>query len=229
MVVLSPLRSARRTRRSRRRGQRGAVALEAALVTPILLLVVLGIIELGFLMRDHNVVVSNTRIGVRIASTGAAAGPGQCETGPEAPPCTPASSPALAQAAADAIQRAGSAMPVDQIQYILVYKANAQGFPGANGSTLMPTSCSGVQNCVKFIWRPSLDQFRYKEGSWNSTTISACFPGTASRPLDRVGIQLVAEHKTFTGLFGSSLTLEDRAVANFEPLPNQQCGSGEHP
>jgi hypothetical protein len=204
------------------------VALEAALVTPILLIVVLGIIELVFLMRDHNVVVSNTRIGARIASTAAGAGPGACDPDPAAPPCTPASAPALAQAAADAIQRSGSAMPVDQIQYILVYKANNQGYPGSDGNTTMPTSCAGYANCVMFKWRPTQDKFRYQEGTWDSRTISACFPGTSSRQLDRVGIQLVAEHKTFTGMFRRSLTLEDHAVSNFEPLPAQSCGSGEH-
>ena len=211
-----------------RRREDGAVALEAALVLPILLIIVLGIIEVGFLIRDHNVVVSNTRTGARIASTGAGAGPGTCASGPEEPPCTPASSPALAQMAADAIQRSGSAMPLDQISYILVYKANDKGYPGVDGSTTMPTSCSGYSNCVRFVWRKSADKFRYAEGSWDSRTISACFPGTASKPLDRVGIQMVANHKTFTGLFGNSLTLQDHAVLNFEPLVAQSCGSGAH-
>ena len=211
-----------------RRRERGAVALEAALVTPILLITVLGIIELGFLMRDHNVVVSNTRVGARIASTGAGAGAGVCDTGPDAPPCTPASSPALAQMAADSIQRSGSAMPVDQIQYILVYKANDLGYPGADGLSTMPTSCSGYSNCVQFTWRDSQNKFRYSGGSWDSTTISACFPGNGVNPLDRVGIQMVAEHKTFTGIFGDSLTLEDHAVMNFEPLATQDCAAGDH-
>jgi len=60
--------------RKRVRGERGAVALEAALTFPILLLLILGIIELTFLMRDHAVVVSDTRIAARVASTGANAG-----------------------------------------------------------------------------------------------------------------------------------------------------------
>ena len=115
--------------RKRARGERGAVALEAALTFPILLLIILGIIELTFLMRDHAVVVSDTRLGARIASTGANAGVGTCPTGAGAPPCVPANVPALAQAAADAVQRAGSAMPVDQIEYLLVYKANASRLP----------------------------------------------------------------------------------------------------
>ena len=214
--------------RLRRREQRGAVALEAALVMPILLIVVLGIIELGFLMRDHNVVVSNTRVAARIASTGAGAGPATCYTYTGAPVCTPTSAPALAQLAADAIQRSGSAMPVDQIKYILVYKANDRGFPGADGATTMPTSCSGYSNCVRFVWRPTQDKFRYSDGSWNSSTISACFPGTSQNPLDRVGVQMVADHKTFTGLFGSSIQLEDHAVMNFEPLATQTCAAGSH-
>jgi hypothetical protein len=215
--------------RKRARGERGAVALEAALTFPILLLIILGIIELTFLMRDHSVVVSDTRIAARVASTGASAGKGVCATGVNPPPCVPDNVPALAQQAADAVQRAGSAMPVDQIQYLLVYKANANGYPGADSNTTMPTSCAGFSNCVMFKWRDSDNAFRYFSGSWVSSTINACFPGTTSFPLDRVGVQLVAEHETFTGLFGSSLTLEDHAVMNFEPLDTAHCKSGTHP
>jgi TadE-like protein len=214
--------------RKRERGERGAVALEAALTFPILLLILLGIIEFTFLMRDHAVVVSDTRLGARIAATGANAGQGVCEAGPTAPPCVPSNVPALAQQAADSIQRAGSAMPVDQIQYLLVYKANSAGYPGADGNTTMPSSCSGYSSCVMFVWRPLQDAFRYSSGSWDPRTISACFPGTGANGLDRVGIQLVANHKNFTGLFGSTLTLDDHAVMNFEPLPAQYCAAGAH-
>lgn len=210
--------------RKRARGERGAVALEAALTFPILLLILLGIIELTFLMRDHAVVVSDTRLGARIASTGSNAGVGTCPTGTGAPPCVPANVPALAQAAADAVQRAGSAMPVDQIEYLLVYKANASGYPGADSNQTMPTSCAGFSSCVMFKWRPSENKFRYNSGSWISSSINACFPGN----LDRVGIALSAKHKTFTGLFGSELVLKDHAVMNFEPLPAQICAAGAH-
>jgi hypothetical protein len=110
----------------------------------------------------------------------------------------------------------------------LVYKANAQGYPGADGNTTMPTSCSGVASCVKFVWRPNQNAFRYNSGAWDPKTISACFPGNGSQPLDRVGIQLVALHKNFTGMFGSTLTLDDHAVMNFEPLPAQMCAAGAH-
>lgn len=215
--------------RNRRRRDDGAVAVEAALVLPILVILVFGIIEFGFVMRDYAGVSSLTRTGSRIASTGADHGPATCETGPAAPPCGPTSSPALAQEAADAIQRSGATSNPDQIDYILVYKANTKGFPGTEGNVTMPADCSGTPNCVKFIWRDSLDAFRYNSGTWDSKSISACFPGSASSPMDRVGIYLKSTHPMLTGLFGSSVTLSDRAVMDFEPLASQSCGANQHP
>lgn len=217
------LRALRRTRR-----EDGAVAVEAALVLPLLVLLVFGIIEFSFLLRDYAGVSSLVRTGARIASTGADDGPGSCETGAGVPPCTPASTPALAQEAADAIQRSGSATNPDEIQYILVYKANVQGFPGADGNTTMPADCSATANCVKFTWRPTLNSFKYASGAWNSATISACFPGSTTYPMDRVGIYLKATHPMITGLFGTSINMSDRAVMDFEPLATQTCGANQH-
>ena len=132
--------------------------------------------------------------------------------------------------AADAIQRNGSAMPEDAIQYMLVYKANAHGYPGADGNTTMPTSCGSTSNCVKFVWRDSQDAFRYADGAWDHHTISACFPGTPAKPLERVGVYLNAAHPGITGVFfGAAFTLDDHAVMDFEPLPAQTCYSGSRP
>jgi hypothetical protein len=204
---------------------------EAALVTPILVLLIFGIIEFSFLLRDYVVVSSDVRNGARIASTGAGDGPGTCDTYDGAPPCTGKSSPALAQIAADAIQRDGSAMEPNDIDYILVYEANAQGYPGADGQTTMPSSCTGYTSCVRFTWQPGANSgqggFRYAGGSWDSSTISACFPGGKSGALDRVGVYMHATHHMITGLFGSTIGLGDHAVMDFEPLPTATCnGTG---
>lgn len=211
-----------------RRAEQGAVAVEFALVVPVIVLIVFGIVEMSFVVRDYAVVTSDVRVGARLASASADAGPAACPTGDDAPPCTPTSAPALAQLAADAIQRGGSAMPMDNIDFLLIYKANAQGYPGADGNTTMPTSCGGVLNCVRYVWSPSLERFRYAEGTWTSSTISACFPGTAANPLDRVGVYLRATHPFLTNVFGGSMKLSDRAVMNFEPLATQTCGTGQH-
>jgi Flp pilus assembly protein TadG len=226
----------RALKRFRRRDERGAAAVEAALITPILVLLIFGIIEFSFVLRDYTVVSSDVRNAARIASTGAGNGAGTCDSYSGAPVCTPASSPALAQAAADAIQREGSAMPTDAINYILVYKANSKGYPCTSSActdtnTTMPSNCSGYTSCVRFTWQANANggagAFRYADGSWTSSSISACFPGNASNPLDRVGVYMNATHRMMTGLFGSSVTVTDHAAFDFEPLPSASCnGTG---
>jgi Flp pilus assembly protein TadG len=205
----------------RGRGERGAVAVEAALVTPVLFLLVLGIIEMSLYMRDTISVTSSVRTGGRVASVSAGAGPGVCQASASPPPCSPANTPALAQAAADAIQKAGAAMPKDQIQYILVYEANAGGYPLPSGNTSL--TCS--TNCVKYTWDDGLNKFRYSGGTWVSTTINACVNNVDR---DTVGIAMVADHPWITGLFGSGATIRERAVMNFEPLPSDTCLPGTH-
>lgn len=49
------------------RGQSGAEVIEFALTLPLLLLVVLGIIEFGFLFQEYEVVTNAAREGARIA------------------------------------------------------------------------------------------------------------------------------------------------------------------
>lgn len=224
----------------RNRDEQGAVALEAALVIPILFVLLLGIVEFSFVMRDYVVVVSDTRVGARIAAAGANFGPADCKPPADgdpasAMPCTSTSAPKLAQAAARAIQTSGSAMPMDNINYIYIYRANDAGFPdgGSGDFSSCPTS-----SCVKFVWRKRSDEFRYESGAWSSVSISACFPGRApesvpsgglqKRSLERVGVYVNTTHKALTGLFFEELTLDDHAVMNFEPLASSQCGEGMH-
>lgn len=207
--------------RPRGRGERGAVAVEAALVTPILFLLVLGVIEMSLLMRDTVATTSAVRVGGRVASVSAGAGPGVCQASSSPPPCSPANTPALAQAAADAIQKAGSAMPKDRIDYILVYRANSKGYPMPASNTTL--TCS--TDCVKFVWDSGLNKFRYGGGTWISTQINACV-NNANR--DAVGIAMIAHHPWITGVFGSGVKLSERSVMNFEPLPQEQCMPGTH-
>jgi len=206
----------------RERNQRGAVAVEAALITPFLCLLLFGIIEMSLLMRDTVSVNSSVRSGARVASVSAAAGPGTCVASSNPPPCTPASAPALAQAAADSIEKAGAAMPKDSITWVMVYDANPGGYPLPVGNTTL--ACSS--NCVVYVWDKALDQFRYSSGTWNTTTtVNACV-NDPNR--DAVGVALRATHSWITGLFGNGVTLNERSIMQFEPLPNEQCLPGKH-
>jgi hypothetical protein len=137
------------------------------------------------------------------------------------PPCTPASAPALAQAAADAIARAGSAMPKDSIQWILVYDANAAGYPQPSGNTTL--TCT--TNCVKYVWDAGLNKFRYASGSWASASVNACVNQS-----DSVGVALRANHNWMSGLVGGFMggdkVRTERTVMKFEPLTQDTCKPG---
>ena len=203
-----------------RRRERGAVAVEAAIVTPLLMILVLGIIEMSLMMRDVVSTNSSVRTGARVASSAAGAGPGTCVTTTPPTTCTPATSPQVAQVAADAIQRAGSAMPKDSIEWIIVYSANAHGFPMPSTNT---TSYTCSSKCVKYVWDDGLNKFRFSSGSWSSASINACL-NDANR--ESVGIVMQADHPWVTGLFGDGVTLRERSVMQFEPLPNESCKPG---
>lgn len=205
-----------------RASERGAVAVEAALVTPILLILIFGIIEIALLMRDHVALTSATRVGGRTASANPGAGPGGVNEGGDCvAPCSPTNAPMFAQLAANAIQRAGTALPKDSIQELWIYKANNKGYPGAANSTSMACGTS----CVKYKWNPAKDQFRYFSGSWPSATVNAC----ANNSPDAVGIHMVVKHSFVTGFLGDHLMLEDHAVFAFEPMPTLTCSAGAHP
>jgi hypothetical protein len=207
------------------RSERGAVAVEAAIITPLLFLVIFGIIDVSLLMRDYVGATSAARVGVRIASTGADSGP--CISDPaDTVPCPAGGAPELAQQAADEIATTASAIPKDAIRYVLVYEANEAGFPGAATSRIELADC--VTECVAYRWSAAQNRFRYAQGTWNPTTISAC-ADPARGPLDSVGVQVGVRHDFATGVLGAGIDLKDHAVMKFEPLANQFCGAGEHP
>lgn len=200
----------------RERNQRGAVAVEAALVTPLLCLMLFGIIEMSLLMRDVVSASSSVRAATRVASASAAAG--KCLTA-----CSPTSAPALAQGAATAIEKSGSALGEDAFQSMIVYEAGTNGYP--NGRT-NADACGSATNCVTYTWDTTTNKFVYSAGTWDTTTqVNAC----VNDPLrDSVGVAIRAQHRWVTGLFGTAYGLNERSVMQFEPLPNDNCKPGFH-
>jgi hypothetical protein len=187
----------------------------------VLLTVLLGVIELPMLIRDYVAITSASRTGARVAA--AAPDAGSCVPNPaDETPCPANGAPNFVQIAADAIARNGTALAAESIQYILVYKANTDGYPGSAAS--MPSSCAGIPNCVAYRWNVNAQAFRYSSGAWDSRTVNACFPSN----VDAVGVQVVAEHEFLSGLLGTSFTMSDHAVMNFEPLKSGACSAGNH-
>lgn len=180
-----------------RRGDRGAVAVEAALLFPLLILLVFGTIEITLLLRDYVTVNSAVRSGARTAS----AEPRQAS---------------FAQDTADAVERAAAALPKGQVDFIYIYRANSKGYPGPNGNTSIYCPAG---SCVKYVWNDTLGRFNDDaSGSWFASSINAC-PGE----VESVGVYMQTTHKALIGLLGPEWKVSDRAVLNFEPMRPGTC------
>lgn len=180
-----------RRRRSRSRGDdRGAVAVEAALITPLIVLLLFGIIEFGFVFKNYLAVSSSTRAGVRIAS---------------AMPRTDG----FAKEAASAAVREGEALKKSNIKRILIYDANkTSGLPSSGTLATCLTKCvSYTVSSTGVLSAPS--------GSWPYTQQNACM----NDPLHTyVGVYVEYTNPGVTGLIFNSLTLSDRSVMSLEPM-----------
>jgi len=182
-----------RALRRQRRHQRGAVAVEAALLTPLLLLLFFGIIEFGMLFKDYLSVTSSVRAGARMASA------------------EPRVSTFGADAAAQ-IANEGAAIDMGNVEALWVYRAAANGYPvGSNG-----TSFNACSQCIKYSWNNSQKKFVAFSTTWTSTQQNAC-AGDANR--DSVGIYMKFSHDGITGLVFDEMTLEEHTVMSLEPIP----------
>jgi Flp pilus assembly protein TadG len=175
--------------RTRRSDERGAAAVEFALILPVLMLILFGIIEWSLMFKDSLTVASATRAGARTAS---------------AEPRTAA----FADNTALAVARAVTALPSKSIQELWVYKARADGMPDSG-------SFSSCTTCVKFSWDSVGKKFTRKPGTdWDPATQNAC-AGTS----DAVGVYLKVDHEFITGFIAPNRVLTDHTVMNLEPVP----------
>ncbi|MBK9740086.1 MAG: pilus assembly protein [Actinobacteria bacterium] len=210
----------------------GAAAVEFAIIVPVLLLLVLGMLEFSLYMRDYLAVSSSVRVGARIAATGPDSGTVTDCSGLDA--CH-VGDPVFVDAAARAIARAGTAMPQDYINEIWVYQANKSGFPtnsvpsagngwdnNADGATTLATALPAgcTTSCVKYVWDDTNDRFVWAGGSWNPALINACYNDPKGQA---VGVYMNASHPLLTTLFGTSIGIQDRTVMLFEPMDPSVC------
>jgi hypothetical protein len=215
---------------------------EFAIVLPVLLLLVMGMLEFSLVMRDWLGLSSSVRVGARIAATGADLGnvsscvdkPATCRVGV----------PNLVEATALAIAQAGTAMPKNSIDELWVYQANASGFPTnsvpsvANNwntnqlgettaaAAFVPNGCQ--QSCIKYIWKDAFGRFAYDSGDWNAKLINACLNDPDGKA-QSVGVYMKATHSFFTKLFGAGIPLQDHSVMMFEPLKPDICQQDAQP
>jgi hypothetical protein len=192
-----------RTRLRRRldgKRDRGVVAVEAAIITPIFILILIGVLEFGLVFKDQLAVTSAVRAGARIASA----------------------EPRLAtfaSDAADAVAHEGSALDMTQVQSLWVYKADTSGHPIGAGGTF--SSCA--TSCVQFTWSAAQSKFVQSSGSWPATSQDACYGEQ-----DSIGVYLSFKHDAVTNLIFNTMNLTSHTTMRLEPYATVS-GSGCKP
>lgn len=183
---------ARERVRRRMLGERGASAIEAALVTPVVIALLFGIIELGFVFKDYLAVAGAVRSGVRIASA------------------NPRTS-TFAQIAANNVASTGGAMNFNDVQQLWVYKVDT-----LTDKPIGFTDFSDCTICVKFHWVASSRSFVTTSDNWSASTQYAC---SAPPGPDRIGVYLQLKHNAFTKLVFSSVNIAEASILTLEPMP----------
>ncbi len=185
--------------RSRSDRSRGAILVEAAIVLPLLVMLVLGIVEYSVAFNKSATVANATRAGARTASA--------------LPKDTD-----YATKTADAVATALTSLGSDAPQELWIYKVATGTDDDPIGGSF--GSCS---DCIGYTWNPAARTFNTASpmggDAWTANEQNACVD--ASHP-DRLGVYVKAEHDYLSGMFGTSRTLEHRTVVRLEPY----VGSG---
>ena len=180
----------------RLRDERGVAALEFALILPALLLLIFGIFEGGFAMRDLVSIRNTAEDAAREGSVGANS--------------TLADFKLLKEAKA----RITSAR--SDIDYIVVYKATGPGQEPT--ATCKAGVASAIDKCNVYLPadfnRTSADfgcGFGSRDASWCPTTRNS----TLTNP-DWIGVYVKAKHKPLSGFFPGTMTITRTFVVPLE-------------
>ena len=193
------------SRHRRGHGDNGATLVESAIVTPVLLLFILGIFEFGFAFRDYLAVANSTRDAAREASVAGNVLDADYRM-------------------MRAIERASAALPDGAIERIVIWKAS-------DPSDEVPSGCangiasSGLCNVYSSsgLTVPK-ENFGCQEKALGDPVDSPdrfwC-PGdrevSVGSGLDYVGVYVRITHEYITGLFGDDVVFEDQMILKVEP------------
>jgi Flp pilus assembly protein TadG len=183
------------------------VTVEAAIILPVIVLFVLGIMEFGLLFTSYSTATASTRSGARLAAT-AYAQAGSSDSAQDA------AAEQVALASMADLQVLNNAEPIGMV----IYRVNPSatdgapvgGFPGPN----LQGGCS--TDCIRFTYDPATQTLERSSGSW--TSVDAC-----GLTVDSVGVQVQAEHTYISGILGQTRLVTGHTVMRLEPLPSDQC------
>ena len=200
-------------RPSRCRGDVGAALAETALVAPVFVVIIFGILEFGGFMRDYLTLANGTQAGARSASIAAESLDADYQI-------------------LTAIQKETGAMPRSQIQTIVVWHASgaADSVPATckAGTAVLGTAPSYTGACNVYTssgtpwWSLTANDLKCAGTDLNrfwcpSVRKYAATATDGHGPPDYVGIFIQIKHPWITGLFGSSIVMTRSTIIKIEP------------
>ena len=215
--------------RARRRagGDRGAVVVEAAIVLPLLFMIVFGVLEIGSALKSYSGAANAVRAGGRMATEAAGIPDGEIEyiviwhassTGEQPPPgCRPTalSSP---NSTSSGVTDGGN----DAIGACNVYHRPADpggAFDMATGEAAqVPNYYFGCTGPTDPLWSNKVDCLWPSKNRKTTITPRGEAPpaGQTGQP-DYVGVYIRAQHGYVTGVLGDDLTITDGSIYLLEP------------
>jgi Flp pilus assembly protein TadG len=181
----------------RLRGDDGAALIEAVFVLPVMILIVFGVAELGFIFRAASLASASTRSGARLASATYAVASNKLTAADQ-----------VRQTVEEELSTKGTTdTPID----LWIYQADATGSPMTDVNF---SSCP--TNCLKYSWNGTT--FVYSSGTWAN-------PDACGVVLDRIGVFLRMQHNGVTGIVPMNRVLRQWTVMRLEPKPFGTCTS----
>lgn len=186
----------------------GVALVEAAFVTPLFLMLILGIMELGLAMNDTLALGNTVRAGSRVASASGA--------------------DLLADyGIVQAIKRESTALNRGQIQQIIVYRATQFGEDPStdckNGSS-SGNIAAGAYPCNVYTtasFSIAKNLWGCKSGgpdaTWCPNKRKVTLSGTGP---EYIGVFMKIRHPWLTRMFGNDVILTDKSVIRLEPRMN---------
>jgi hypothetical protein len=198
----------------RSRSRRGQGLVEFAILLPIFMVVLFGMLEFGFAFSHHLTLEYATREGARV---GAALGNGTDKL----PPCAQARPADVDELIIATVQRVltspGSQIPLTQVSQIRIYKADPSG--GVSGGWVnnwVPGSDGKTVDGVLLEFKPAGAQ------PWKACDRKAL---TSGADPDTLGVSLTYDYKAITplgtllGIVGANtLRITDRTIMAVEPF-----------
>ncbi len=209
-----PVGAARRTRRS---GERGQSLVEFAMVVTVMLLLLLGMLEFGFVFDHHLTIEYASREGARTASAMANGG-GTVGCGSGQSPNAATVDPQIIAAVQRVLTSPGSPIVPSRVGTIKIYKATSTGdVSGSSVNTWVYSAGAGP-----VVDGKALDFVQSGGTGW-----AACLRNNGT-PADSVGVSLSYSYHLVTplsaimGFFGSgtgptTIPITDKTVMALNP------------